>query len=248
MTTASILDADTPVETIPGRTARALGKVARIGGLSYLAMFLLAIFSNFVVVDGMVHPGDAGATLSAIQGSLGLFRAGVIGFLAIAVLDVVIAWALHVVLRTVDADVSLGAAWLRTAYAAVLAVGVAPLFRVVQLASGTGVAGDLGDVVGTQVMVAVSSFQTTWMLGLALFGVHLCLVGRLLVRSGLVSRVLGWTLVAAGVAYVLDTVLKVSLGDYAAIAPVMLALVALPSMVGEAWLGGWMAFGRRLRG
>ena len=248
MTSVPIAPPQTVAATVSHRPARSIDRVARIGGLAYLAMFVSAIFSNFVVIEGMVHSGDPGATLTAIEGSLGLFRAGVVGFLAIAVLDVVIAWSLHVLLRTVDADLSLGAAWLRTAYAAVLAVGVAPLFRVVQLVSGTGVAGDLGDAVGTQVMVALSSFQTTWMLGLALFGVHLCVVGRLLVRSGSVSRVLGWMLVVAGAAYALDTVLRVVLGDYSVIAPVMLAVVAVPSMVGEAWLGGWMAFGRRLRG
>lgn len=219
-------------------------RAARIAGVSYLVMFVLAMVANFAVNQGVFEPGDATATVANITDSIGMFRLGAVGFLVIAVLDVVIAWALHVVFRQVNRDVSLAAAWFRLAYSAMLGVAVAPLFQVIQLV--TGGLDVPTDQVATQTMTAMAHFQTTWLLGLALFGAHLVLVGRLAVRSGLVSRILGNILVLAGIAYVADTIARMVLPDYQAAAGVFLAVVALPSMIGEGWLGLWLLLSRRI--
>jgi hypothetical protein len=218
-------------------------RAARIAGVSYLVMFVLAIIANFAVIESMFEPGDATATLGNINDSIGMFRAGAVAFLVIAILDVAIAWALHVIFRRVDHDVSLAAAWFRLAYSAMLGVAVAHLFKVLQLVSG-GL--DIGaDQMATQTMSALADFRTTWLLGLALFGVHLALVGRLAVRSGFAPKNLGYVLIAAGVAYVVDTVARLGMSDYEAVAGVFLVVVALPSMIGEGWLGFWLLLSRR---
>jgi hypothetical protein len=144
----------------------------------------------------------------------------------------------------VNREVSLAAAWFRLAYSAMLGVAVAPLFKVLQLV--TGGLDVAADQVATQTMMALADFQTTWLLGLAMFGIHLVLVGRLVVTSRIVSRILGYVLIAAGVAYVADTVARIVLTDYEAVAGVFLAVVALPSMIGEGWLGLWLLVSRRI--
>jgi len=53
-------------------------------------------------------------------------------------------------------------------------------------------------------------------------------------------RALGWLLAVAGVAYVVDTVAHLVLADDAAVANVFLVLVAVPSVLGEGWLGLWL--------
>jgi hypothetical protein len=63
----------------------------------------------------------------------------------------------------------------------------------------------------------------------------------------LASKILGYVLMAAGVAYVLDTMARGLLTDYQSVASVFLVVVALPSMVGEAWLGLWLLLTKRLR-
>ena len=73
----------------------------------------------------------------------------------------------------------------------------------------------------------MQSFDAAWLIGLAVFGVHLVLLGVLVLRSGLAPRVMAVLLMVAGAAYVLDTVAHVALPDYAAVAGVMLALVAV---------------------
>ncbi len=229
----------TPTSAASGRQTRL---VARIAGASYLLMFALAIVANFVVVEGLVVEGDASATTANIADSPGLLRAGILAFLLIVLLDITLAWALQVVFRTVNRDLSIAMAWFRLAYSVML--GVALVFLVQALAAATTPATSATQA--AQTMQAIDAFQTTWMLGLSLFGVHLVLLGALVVRSHFAPRLLGYFLAVAGLAYAADTVARLALPDYSTVAGVLLVLVAVPSMVGEGWLGIWLLTTRRL--
>lgn len=220
---------------------------ARITGVSYLAMFVVAMVSNFMVTERLIVPGDGSATVANVSESIGLFRWAVAGFLVIVVLDVVIAWGLHVVFRRFGHDLSLASAWFRLAYSAILGAAVASLFLALQFVDGS--LGDLGpNQIAQQAMAALSGFDSTWTLGLAVFGVHLALLGVLMLRSGLIPRALGFAVAAAGVAYCVDTLARIVLPDYEAVSGIFFALVAVPSILGEGWLGLWLLFTRRIDG
>lgn len=79
-----------------------------------------------------------------------------------------------------------------------------------------------------------------WLIGLAAFGAHLAVMGRLIVRSGVASPILGHILTVAGAAYVIDTVAHGVLSDYESVEGLFLALVVIPSVVGELWLTFWL--------
>ena len=96
-------------------------KVALIAGLGLLVIALLAPFAHFGVLQALVVPADATATVNNIIASEGLFRAGIAAFLIVIMLDVVVAWALYVLLRPVNPTLALLEAWLRLAFAAVFA-------------------------------------------------------------------------------------------------------------------------------
>jgi hypothetical protein len=221
-------------------------RAARIAGVSYVAIFLLAIFANFVVREGMVDSDNAAATVANITGSIGLFRLGMIAFLVVFVVDVLISWALHMILREVDHDLSLGAAWFRLVYTTFLGVALVFFYQALQLVGDGGVAAAFtADQVNAQAMIAFESFNNVWLVGLVAFGVHLVIIGYLLIRSGYVSKALGYLLIAAGVAYGLDTVAHTLLDNYSDFASVLLVMVAVPSMIGEGWLGLWLLFGKK---
>lgn len=209
-------------------------------GGSYAALFLLAIFANFTVVERLVDPGDPGATLAALAGDAPLVRAAVLAFAAVFVLDVVIAWALFVVLRPVGRDRALLAAWSRLTYTAFLGVALVPLLLALQLSTEDAYAGLDPATREAAVGVAVESFDLLWLTGLAVFGLHLVVVGALVVRSRIAPRLLGWLLVVAGAAYALDTAAHVVLADYERWAGLLLLVVAVPSVVGELWLTLWL--------
>lgn len=238
----------TPTESASMVTPRI---AARIAGLGYIAIFALAVFANFFVLEALVVDGDAGVTLANLRESLGLFRLGLLAFLVVFAVDVVLAWALHVVFRSIDPELSLVTAWSRLTYTVFLGVGLVFWFEAVSLVesdSVTAIAVGDGDALGAQVMSAIGSFDTTWLVGLFVFGLHLVGLGTMILRSAVAPRVLGWLLVAAGVAYGADTVAHLLLADYDRYADALLAMVAVPSMIGEGWLGLWLLTRAHRRG
>jgi bacteriorhodopsin len=72
------------------------------------------------------------------------------------------------------------------------------------------------------------------------FGVHLIVIGYLILASGWTSRALGYVLMVAGTAYVVDTLARAVLADYADFENLFLAIVAVPSVIGELWFTVWL--------
>lgn len=226
--------APAPAQTSP-RTA------AIVAGIGYVVLFALAVFANFVVREGLVVAGDAAATAANVTGSEGLFRAGLLSFLVIFLVDVVVAWALHIVFRDQHRDLSLVSAWFRLTYTVFLGIGAIFMFQALQLYSGAEflTAFDQAQL-HAQALISLGLFNSTWLIGLAAFGVHLVLMGWLLIRAPWGPRALGAIMIAAGVAYVTDTVAHAMLPSYDDVAAALTVMVAVPSVIGEGWFGLWL--------
>jgi Domain of unknown function (DUF4386) len=223
----------------PGWTVR---RACAVAGVALLLMVASAVLAHFVVVEGMITPGDSAATAAEILAGEGTFRLGVVAWLLIAVLDVVIAWALYRVFRPVSAAVSMLAAAFRLVYTAVLIVAVGQLWRALDVLSGDGYLEALpADHIDAQALLELSAFRHLYDAGLLLFGVHLALLGYLSLRSGFVPKVIGVLLVVSGAGYAVDTVGAVLALD-------LPFRVALYTFLGELLLALWLlAAGRRLR-
>jgi hypothetical protein len=196
-------------------------QAAIVAGIGLLLMTVLAPFANFYVLQGLTVPGDAAATFDKIAAGQALLRAGIATFLIVAVLDVVVAWALYYLLKPVDRSLSLLAAWLRVVYAAILGVALGSLMQVLQLVSGDGLLKAFqADQLHAQVVLALGAFDRAWMLGLVLFGLHLLLLGYLAFRSDLTPRVLlqvlGILLIIAAAGYLVDSFGKILSPTYSA--------------------------------
>jgi hypothetical protein len=109
-------------------------------------------------------PNDAAATFDNITNSELLFRMGLVSFLIIFIVDVIVAWALHIVFRAVNRYVSLVGAWFRIVYTVFLGVAVIFLFLILELVSGAEFLNvfDQGQL-EAQVVLAAEAF-TVWLL------------------------------------------------------------------------------------
>jgi len=229
------------MDVIPGMRGPTARTVARIAGGGYLVIFVLALFANFFVLEGLIEPDDAAATAANIADSELLFRSGLVSFMVVFILDVAIAWALYVLFRPHDRDLSLLTAWFRLVYTVLLGVALISSFIVLELISGADHLSSLGvDQIDAQLMLFLNSFDYAWLIGLACFGVHLILLGYLALRSGTVPRWIGFLLVVAGIAYVVDTLANALLADYADVETVFLVIVAVPSLIGEFSFAVWL--------
>ncbi len=214
---------------------------AVVAGIGYVAIFGLAIFANFGVRNRLVDLADPTGTLANLAAEEGIVRAALAAFVAVFVIDVVVAWALHVLLRTAAPSWSLLAAWSRLSYTVLLGVAAVFLFLAMQLAgAGAYVSGIAPELRAALAALGLDAFDYAWLVGLVAFGLHLLVVGGILVGTRIGPRWLGVLLAIAGAAYITDTAAHTLVADYAAYADAFLAMVAVPSMVGEMWLTVWL--------
>ena len=221
------------------QTIRRAGVIA---GSALLAVTVLAASAYVVAIGGLVVDGDAAKTASNIAEAEGRFRIGVACFALVAVLDVVVAWALRVLFEPVSEIVSGLAAAARVAYAAVLLVATGHLVVASQLLTGPERrAGFTSSELQAQGLLQIDAFNAVWQVGLGLFALHLLLLAYLVIRSSYVPTWLGVLLVAAGSGYLIDSFGLILVRDYS-------ANVAGFLFVGEALLMLWLlARGRRIR-
>jgi hypothetical protein len=207
--------------------------VALAAAFGLLFMALLAPFAQFGVMQTLVVPGDAVATTSNIVASAGLFRAAIAAFLIVAILDVVVAAGLYAVLRRANESLALLAAWLRVAYAAVFAFALVNLLNVAQLVQGAGATALSAAQLQTQVASFLASFDNSWDLGLAIFGLHLVVLGALLFKSVDFPNVLGALVILAGAGYLADSFGTILVADYA-------LTISVFTFIGEVVLIVWL--------
>ena len=157
-----------------------------------------------------------------------------------------VAWALYHLFRPAGEALSTLAAWFRIVYTVFLGVAVVFLYMVLRLV-GTTTGGTAEHITAlgrptleANTMLALDAFNVTWLVGLVAFGVHLILLGVMILRSGIAHRLLGVVLAVAGAAYVFDTTAFTLYPDYPAHAEVFTAIVAGPAVIAEAAFTLWL--------
>lgn len=215
-------------------------RVALTAAIGLLLMAVLAPLAHFGVLQNLFVLGDAAATVENIIASGGLFRLAIATLLVVTFLDIVVAWALYVLLKPVNETLALLVGWLRLVAPAVFAVALANLLDVAKLL-GTAEPSTLGpDQLGAQVMASIASFGNGWDMSLAIFGLHLVGLGYLLFRSIQFPRFLGVLVVVAGGGYLADTFARILVPDFEVTFSVF-------TFVGEALLIFWL-FWRAIKG
>lgn len=199
---------------------------SRLAGVLLLGVAVAA----GVATAGMsgIVTGDPATTAAALAGGQTHLGVAVLSYLAAFLLDVPVAVLLYAVLRDVQPTVAVTAAALRAVYAAGAVALVVVLVGPAALPGSAGAA--------SLEAAALSLFGHAFTVLLAVFGVHLVLLGWLLWRSGGLPRWLAVLVTAGGAAYVVHTVvLLIAPGAEPTVAPV-LALLALGELVLAVWL------------
>ncbi|AVG23699.1 DUF4386-like protein [Pontimonas salivibrio] len=208
-------------------------KVAAFTGAAYGLMFALAIGGGVALASVLPLATNPSGIVSVLSSNEQWVRIGMFAFAVIFLLDISVSWGLYVVFSVVDKMRALHAAAFRLIYSAVLAVAVGSLFVGVQLAES-------GEFPPALVAAFVVGFQSIWAVGLTAFGLHLVILGWLIITSGFAHKILGWALGAAGTAYVADGLLQLLLTEYQSVAGFMAVLVGVLSIASELWLTVWL--------
>jgi hypothetical protein len=222
------------------QTAIPQRRAALIAGLAYVILTVLALFA-IRVLDGSTQPDNPAATVEHIVNSKALFRSGLPAFFIVLIADVVVAWALYVFFQRTSRELSLFAAWFRLLYVAIAAAALLNIPVILKLVDGTGSATALEkgqrDV---QVMLSLDAYNYGFFLALVFFGVHLLLLGFVMVKSDDAPSILGMLVALAGLGYVVINLARVVLPDYRDYENLLLLLLAVLAVPGEFGLVGWL--------
>ncbi len=211
-----------------------LKRTARLTGVLYLCFFIAGILGTFVVHSQLFAQDDPVATLSNLTEHATLARLRIVLELGIVLTQALTAVWFYRLFHTVDALAS-GALTTFAIVNAVAIMGSAAL-----LATALDVSDDAslvvpGGMAATVQLLYVASGHL-WGVGAIFFGLWLIPMGRLVLRSGWMPRMLGLLLVAGGISYVASGFVSYAFPS----ADIVAQLLVVPSIIGEVWTAGYL--------
>lgn len=188
-----------------------------IAGVSYLIIFFAAIFANFFVLEAILE-----SPIETITENHLMVRFGILAFLLTVVFDVVVAWALYELYK--KHPLSSLSTYFRMMHAVIMGVAIFALPLALELTERS------------EILRQIDIFNIIWLIGLFFFGIHLILLGRIIKKP----KIIAIFLVIAGIMYMFDTTAHFLLPDYDIYGSLFLALVAIPSIIGEMSFAIWL--------
>ncbi|WP_346354040.1 DUF4386 domain-containing protein [Azotosporobacter soli] len=217
--------------------------VAITAGIAFFLMTIAALFAYGFALGHLIAPGDATATVNQIMASPMLLRLTVCSFLIVLLCDVVVAWALYLFLRPVNENLALLMAWLRLMYAAMLGIAMFNLLKVLLIVSDADyLTLFTSKALQAQVFLFLKAFMMEWSAGLLIFGVHLFLLGYLVLKAGYIPKILGGLLIIGAFCYVTTNFANLLWSDYEHYKATLELLLSLPMALGELSFAFWLLF------
>jgi len=199
------LETQRPAKTnwASGSEGISLRQAALIAGFGYLLNPVS--YAEYSLYPRLVIEGNVEQTAQNITAHGGLFAALIMCYLVNFIGDVVISWALYLLLAPVNRALSLLAALFRLMYTAVALAAVMNLVNVYRMLHMPIYLTLFGaNPLHAQMQLLLNSFQWDWSMSLVVFGIHLVLIGVLIYRSSYIPRIIGILLVINGFGWMID--------------------------------------------
>jgi hypothetical protein len=183
-----------------------LAKASLVAGVGLLVMVLTVPFAEFYIFSRLTGQ-DSLETANNILNNDNLFKTGILLHFITQICDVIVAWALYILLKPVNKDFSLLTAWFRLVYTAVYLIALTNLIKVINLVKDGRPSINAEQIeLGNAVEFYMNSFQLEWEFGLLIFGVYLCLLGYLVYQADYIPKIYGILLWVAGFGYIVNTI------------------------------------------
>jgi hypothetical protein len=210
---------------------------ARICGVLYLYIIVAGIFAESVR-SKLIVSADAAATARNIMANESLFRLAFSGELLHLACDVAVAVLLYVLLRPVNRNIALLAAFMRLASDIVLAVASLSHLAALRLLENTSyLASFEPEQLQSLALLALKLHGSAYAISLVFFGFACLALGHLVFRAGYFPRTLGVLLGIAGVCYLVDSF---TLFLAPALSSALFPAIFLPVLVAELGLALWL--------
>jgi Domain of unknown function (DUF4386) len=221
------------------RTAQASPQIyARIGGVLYLVIILAGGYAELFARSKLIVSGDAAATANNIMASESVWRIAFAGELVMLVCDVVVALILYVLLKPVDKNLALLAAFFRLIHVAIYGVtGLSNLAALLILGGGDYLTAFQPHQQQALALLFIKLHGEGYDIALVFFGFQSLFLGYLIFRSGYLPRVLGILMIVASLCYLTNSFASI-------LDPLFQAILSpgilLPVFVAETSLSLWL--------
>jgi len=212
-------------------------KTARLAGVLYLVNGVTGFFGIVYVPSKLIISGNTAATASNVLAYERLYRLGIVSELICAAEFIYLIWVFYRLLGSVNkTQAALMGIW-GLAFIPVMAVNVLSEIAALTLFRGA----DFLSVINQQnrealAMLFLDLHRYGYIVGW-IFGPWLFHLGVLIYRSGFLPRILGVLLIAAGFAYLADSVTPLLLPSYANVVD---RFASIPLMLGEPAIILWL--------
>jgi len=210
---------------------------ARICGVLYLYIIVAGIFAESVR-SKLIVSADAAATARNIMANESLFRLAFSGELLHLACDVAVAVLLYVLLRPVNRNIALLAAFMRLASDIVLAVASLSHLAALRLLENTGYLSSFEPgQLQSLALLALKLHGGAYAISLVFFGFACLALGHLVFRASYLPRALGVLLGIAGLCYLVDSFVAFLVP---AISGMLFPAIFLPAFIAELGLALWL--------
>ncbi|WP_277749270.1 DUF4386 domain-containing protein [Paracnuella aquatica] len=208
-------------------------------------MFVLGVFAEFVVRNKLISWNDPVLTHTNIAQALPLFNAGIAAFVVIIVLDVLLAVAFYTLLRPAGKLRAGAMAVLRLLYVAIKGVAIVGLLLARDIyALPVEAATPNNEALAVQAMHFLKMHHYGFAVALVFFGLHLMLLGRILLQWGGAAKWIAWLVVVAGVGYFANSMITIFPTISSLLHNVIIAIFIVPMSCAEIALGLHLWFNR----
>ncbi len=181
---------------------------ARMAGFLYLMYMLITIPADALGRSPLIVYGDAAATARNMMASEWQFRIGITGDLVSAVFFLLAAWALYVLLKSVNKDLALLFLILNLAGTAVYSINLLNQFAAVLLLSGADyLKGFEAGQLQSLAMFFLNLHKNGYWIAQIFFGAWLFPLGYLVYKSGFLPKFLGVILMVHCIAWTTTSLL-----------------------------------------
>lgn len=211
---------------------------ARVAGVIWLIVAIMAPFAEFFVRQRLIVPGNVAATADNIVASQSLFRAGFASDLVVFVIEVALAAVLFALFQPVSRTLALVMSFARLAMVTILGLNLLNMFTALQLLTSSEYAAafEKGQLQALA-FVFLNAQSSGYALGMVFFGLHLGVLGYLVYRSGFLPRILGVLMVVSALGYLADSFTGFLIPQYS---DTLATIVVVTALIGELPLTLWL--------
>ena len=222
-------------------TNKSIGRAGKTVGIGLAIMFVFGILADSVIMPRIIKWQDVLQTSNNIIANEQMFRIGILSYWGDMLVNVLIAFALYILLKPVNNILAILSAGFRLIYVIIRSTALINLVKVLVIIKPEGIV--LSEI-SAKVMHLLEADKAVYSYALIFFGFHVLFTGYLIVKSGYIPKILGLLLIIAFIGYQVYCMAFIFDTDFARRENMYKLILGIPGFLSEFSLCLWLLIKR----